>query len=338
MPTIPDFTSLNWQTVHSELEITHRIMDGNEPLMPAYRDKLTTEQNLGLAIYVRAFAIDVGKAVAVKPEVEPPKEPPTAVALRTRPGTTLKNYICMSCHDRDGTGKVVRAAMPHIPNFTDAKWQKEHTEDAALAKSIVEGKGKFMPPMKEKPAKGMWTSWLPSSRSFSDGKTVVDEESKKHRRNRRTSQRSGPPHQTSFQGPHRSFRRGTGRLNPPATVIYREYCVNRHGKDGIGLELETAMPDIPNFTNASWQASRSNPQLSVSILEGKGKLMPPFRDRVKDDQVNALVAYLREFGPERPSPVETTTPSEFEDRFRRLQEEWDALQKQLDELKKPKKE
>jgi quinol-cytochrome oxidoreductase complex cytochrome b subunit len=57
LPTIPDFTSLAWQMSQTDLEILHRIVDGNEPLMPAYRDKLTGQQNLALAIYVRAFVM-----------------------------------------------------------------------------------------------------------------------------------------------------------------------------------------------------------------------------------------------------------------------------------------
>ena len=57
MPTIPDFTSLAWQMSQTDLEITHQIREGKEPLMPAYRDKLSKEQILALAIYVRAFAV-----------------------------------------------------------------------------------------------------------------------------------------------------------------------------------------------------------------------------------------------------------------------------------------
>jgi hypothetical protein len=61
-------------------------------------------------------------------------------------------------------------------------------------------------------------------------------------------------------------------------------------------------------------------------------------DRVGQDQLNALVAYIRAFGPERPPSVESSTSSVFEERYRRLEEEWDALQRQLEELqKKPKK-
>jgi len=338
LPTIPDFASMNWQTVHTELEITHRIMDGKEPLMPAYRDKLTKEQNLGLAIYVRAFAFDFGKPVAVGPGKVPPKQPakePTPSHLEAE--QLYKNYICMSCHDRDGTGKVVHAAMPKIPDFTKPEWQKEHADDSALAKSIVEGKDKFMPPMKEKPAKEDVDKLVAFVRSFAGGKQIVKEESKEPP--------TKPPDEPKIDiGPKKPPKEPGASAEEKAaqirvaSVIYREYCVNCHGRDGKGLELKAGMPNIPDFTTRSWQDSRSHPQLNESILNGKGPLMPPFRDRVNDDQVRALLAYVRAFGPERTTAEETAAPSEFEERFRRLQEEWDALQKQVDELsKKPKK-
>jgi hypothetical protein len=59
------------------------------------------------------------------------------------------------------------------------------------------------------------------------------------------------------------------------------------------------MPDLPDFTSHTWQQSRENPQLAVSILDGKGKFMPSFRGRVKADQVFDLVGYVRAFGPSR---------------------------------------
>jgi hypothetical protein len=102
--------------------------------------------------------------------------------------------------------------------------------------------------------------------------------------------------------------------------------------------LKAAMPDIPDFTGRAWQESRANPQLSVSILDGKGKRMPSFRGRVKDDQVHDLVAYVRAFGPLKVPEVEKPPSGDFEEQFRRLVLEWEALQKQLDELsKKPAK-
>ena len=57
MPTIPDFRSMAWQTAKTDLEIVHQIQDGKEPVMPPFRGKLSQKQILGLAIYLRAFAV-----------------------------------------------------------------------------------------------------------------------------------------------------------------------------------------------------------------------------------------------------------------------------------------
>ena len=73
MPTIPDFTSLAWQAAHPEVEIAHRIMDGNGK-MPAFRT-VTQDQNLAVAIYVRS-SLELAKAAPLQPGQEPPKGPP----------------------------------------------------------------------------------------------------------------------------------------------------------------------------------------------------------------------------------------------------------------------
>ncbi|MGC8642094.1 MAG: c-type cytochrome [Isosphaeraceae bacterium] len=47
--------------------------------------------------------------------------------------------VCMACHDSDGRGKIVKLAMPTIPDFTDPKFHASRT-DAELTHSILEGK------------------------------------------------------------------------------------------------------------------------------------------------------------------------------------------------------
>jgi mono/diheme cytochrome c family protein len=118
------------------------------------------------------------------------------------------------------------------------------------------------------------------------------------------------------------------------TEMYRQYCLICHGIDGRGLEMKASMPTIPDFTNRSWQEGLSNPQLTVAILEGKGTLMPPFRGRVSDDQAADLTAYVRAFGPARAAPA-VAPASDFEQRFRELEGQWNELQKQLQDLSKP---
>src|SRR5262249_8488195 len=55
---------------------------------------------------------------------------------------------------------------------------------------------------------------------------------------------------------------------------YNRYCVRCHGVDGRGV---WDIPGVPDFTNARWQASRSDSQIARAILEGRGAVMPPFR-------------------------------------------------------------
>ena len=78
---------------------------------------------------------------------------------------------------------------------------------------------------------------------------------------------------------------------------YAKNCLACHGVDGRGTEMRKAMPTIPDFTNRKWQDGVSNIQIKISILEGKGTLMPPFRDKVSDDENKELTDYVREFAP-----------------------------------------
>jgi hypothetical protein len=56
--------------------------------------------------------------------------------------------------------------------------------------------------------------------------------------------------------------------------IFNHYCIRCHGIDGRGV---SDIPDVPNFTNARWQASHTDGQLARAILEGRGSVMPPWR-------------------------------------------------------------
>ena len=73
-----------------------------------------------------------------------------------------------------------------------------------------------------------------------------------------------------------------------------------------------------------------------SILNGKGTLMPAFSGRVSEDQAQALVGYVRAFGP-KSARADEAPASDFEKRFREMEAEWDELQRQRRELQKPAK-
>jgi mono/diheme cytochrome c family protein len=76
--------------------------------------------------------------------------------------------------------------------------------------------------------------------------------------------------------------------------LYNRYCVRCHGVDGRGV---WDIPDVPDFTNAHWQASRSDGQLVRLTLEGRGAVMPPFRGTLSLEETWAMARYLRTFVP-----------------------------------------
>jgi mono/diheme cytochrome c family protein len=93
------------------------------------------------------------------------------------------------------------------------------------------------------------------------------------------------------------------------------------------------MPTIPDLSSRAWQEVVTNPQVTVSILEGKGTLMPAFRGRVNEEQAQDLTAYVRAFGPAGLSTPATAT-SDFAKQFQQLQQQWEALDRQLQEMSK----
>jgi uncharacterized membrane protein len=54
-------------------------------------------------------------------------------------------------------------------------------------------------------------------------------------------------------------------------------------------------PEMPDFTDASWQVRRSEGQFLASILNGKGKGMPGYRQKISEEQARELGAYVRAF-------------------------------------------
>jgi mono/diheme cytochrome c family protein len=79
--------------------------------------------------------------------------------------------------------------------------------------------------------------------------------------------------------------------------------------DGTGTPGRATLPPIPDFTNPTWQKSRSNVQLMISILEGKDRLMPANRGLVNDELARELVKYIRTFAASAaPSPAVAASP------------------------------
>jgi len=73
---------------------------------------------------------------------------------------------------------------------------------------------------------------------------------------------------------------------------YSTQCAKCHGEDGKGIQ--SLQP--PDFTNADWQKSRTDKQISDTIKNGAG-IMPGYKSSLSAAQVAQMVKYVRSFGP-----------------------------------------
>ena len=73
-------------------------------------------------------------------------------------------------------------------------------------------------------------------------------------------------------------------------AIFTKNCMMCHGADGKGFPaLKT-----PNFTDPKWQSSIKDKEMRQVIENGKkGTAMPAFGDKLKEEQISALIAYVR---------------------------------------------
>ncbi|MGH9970266.1 MAG: c-type cytochrome [Pyrinomonadaceae bacterium] len=77
-----------------------------------------------------------------------------------------------------------------------------------------------------------------------------------------------------------------------ATEIYGRRCASCHGKDGRAKTFKAKFNSARDLTNSQWQADVSDERLFNSIMNGRGR-MPAFGRKISEEQVNALVAYVR---------------------------------------------
>jgi mono/diheme cytochrome c family protein len=323
-PTLPDFSSLAWQFSKSNVEIANRIEYGDEPLMPNFRYKLTRDQILALSIYIRSFAIkDSGPATKVAI--------PTSAAGLTE--VQIFRAFCVACHNRDGKGGIVRSVMPDIPDFTLAAWHAGK-KDTDLSKSILSG-GKFMPSMKDKLAVADADRMAKFVHKFQEGKFALEPETPdippvpdKDKDPKTIVTKTPVPVPTSPDIAKRLRAAG---------VVYREFCIACHGPDGTGVPaMRATLPLLPDFTKAAFQAQHTDPQIQISILDGKGTQMPANRGRVSDERARDLVVFLRAFGPEGiGGGAPAISGGEFQPQIDEFIRQWEALEKQLQALKNP---
>lgn len=77
-------------------------------------------------------------------------------------------------------------------------------------------------------------------------------------------------------------------------TLFQNNCARCHGSEGTGgVAVFEGGPSPRNFTDHKFQSERTDTQLRMTIVNGKGAGMPPFEKAFNDAQLDALVGHVR---------------------------------------------
>jgi cbb3-type cytochrome c oxidase subunit III len=75
--------------------------------------------------------------------------------------------------------------------------------------------------------------------------------------------------------------------------LYRKHCADCHGLDGRGNTVRDMGQAFADLTDDNWKNGGDDTSIGNSIREGSFGLMPGFQEKLDDQQIQALVAYIR---------------------------------------------
>ena len=325
MALIPDFTDPKWQLSRTNADLTHSMLEGKGQGMKPVKDKLELAklQPEEMAAFIRSFSPSTMAATlgvpSPAPETKPaasavesastpkPAAPTPSAAVSTRPAEPKR------------TAPVVASASTTKPSTPEA------VKPAATASTG---------PAERKPAApAVATSSSPKPASPEPVKPATaatpEPEALTPEQMKLLAALASSPGATASTGS--TVARPNEPTVPPETIsFFMLNCLACHGPDGRGMSTaRAAMPPLPDFTVKQWQLDRTNPQLKVSILDGKGTYMPTWRGKVSPELAQSLVTYIRGFGPPGLFASQAAPASEFAKSFDALQKEWDALESQM---------
>jgi len=81
----------------------------------------------------------------------------------------------------------------------------------------------------------------------------------------------------------------------PAAQLFRRYCVSCHGLDGKSTTSKGKYSHARDLTDSEWQSDVSDERIFNSIMNGRNVRgnMPPFGQKLKEDEINSLVTFVR---------------------------------------------
>ncbi|MCF6156354.1 MAG: cytochrome c [Candidatus Brocadia sp.] len=80
-----------------------------------------------------------------------------------------------------------------------------------------------------------------------------------------------------------------------AKKLYMTHCKTCHGEDGHPTDLGAGL-GARELANAEWQAKTTDEQIIEQINNGTPEKMMPFKEKLTQDEIKALVSVVRSFG------------------------------------------
>jgi cytochrome c5 len=118
---------------------------------------------------------------------------------------------------------------------------------------------------------------------------------------------AAPPQNAAGSSPKTAANPATNR----AKQIYSFDCAICHGPNGNGkTDLAKDMQlSLTDFTDPKTFEGKSDDQLFDLIRKGKDKMPAEDAARAKNDELKALVQYIRTFSKDQPAAVPASTPA-----------------------------
>jgi mono/diheme cytochrome c family protein len=88
--------------------------------------------------------------------------------------------------------------------------------------------------------------------------------------------------------------------NPQIDRLWRAKCASCHGADGKGQTEQGKKMAVGDMSTAAWQAQFGDDKMKAAISdgfkrdkEGVKQEMEPYKSKLRPDQIDGLVAYVR---------------------------------------------
>jgi mono/diheme cytochrome c family protein len=316
MPLIPDLTDRKWQATRTDAELLHSVLEGKGLLMLPMKDKfaLARIDPKEMVAFMRGFQTG-GPVVAPRTNPQPSTpQPAAAAAVAPQPATTTVPQPPTTAPPQPAVTTASQpppTAPPQPAPIANASASPTAPSSPTLPSS---------PPTPPPPTPTSSASALALEEPLSPDALALLAPTP-------PPAPSGPGHAAAMSPEAAAKLRAAG-------MVYQINCMVCHGPDGRGTLIRPAMPPIPDFTTREWQTGKDSAQLSVSILDGKGTLMPPWRGKLTNDQARDLAAYVRSLGPADLANAEMPV-TEFGNRYRELRKRWNDLTEQARLLATP---